>query len=65
MAVIVVRTSKVEEAKEFFTRLGLVFDKEQHGRGSPHYATQVGEDVFEIYPVKGDGPEGLAFMDDD
>lgn len=44
---------------EFFSRMGLPFVKEKHGEGPEHYAAQVGDDVFEIYPSTKKGSCGF------
>jgi len=46
----VVKTDDLEEVREFFETLGLVFDAEQHGDGPYHYACEKNGVVFEIYP---------------
>jgi catechol 2,3-dioxygenase-like lactoylglutathione lyase family enzyme len=51
MTVLVIYTDKVEETLEFFQGMGLVFVEEKHGDGPTHYASQNGDNVFEIYPT--------------
>ena len=61
MPVALIRTHDIESAKTLFEGLGLTFVREQHGSGPIHYACEVGDTVFEIYPAKPDGPEALEF----
>ena len=51
IALIVLKTNDVEQLKDFYTQLGLDFEKHQHGKGVEHYAARVGKIVFEIYPL--------------
>jgi catechol 2,3-dioxygenase-like lactoylglutathione lyase family enzyme len=48
---IAVRCNDTEATKSFYENIGLVFVKEQHGNGPEHYAAQLGDVVFELYPV--------------
>ena len=48
---IVVRTDKPKELSEFYEQIGLNFEYHQHGKGTWHYSTEIGETVFEIYPL--------------
>lgn len=36
--------------KEFYESLGLSFAKEKHGNGPEHFACEINETVFELYP---------------
>jgi predicted enzyme related to lactoylglutathione lyase len=56
LSLVVVRARDVEAAKHFYSRLGLVLRREQHGDGPQHYSAEVGSAVFEIYPC----PRGEA-----
>lgn len=52
---LVLRTSRMEEMRTFYSALGARFELEQHGKGPEHYAaTLAGEFVLELYPC-GDG----------
>ena len=51
-SLIVIRTKKLEECVDFYSQLGLVFNKEKHGNGPVHYASEVENLVFEVYPCK-------------
>ena len=59
MSVYLIKTTEVEDTMEFFSRMGLAFVKEKHGDGPEHYAAQVGDDVFEIYPSTNKGSCGF------
>ncbi|MEZ4878526.1 MAG: VOC family protein [Flavobacterium sp.] len=48
---IVIRTDKPKELSEFYEQLGMKFEYHQHGKGTWHYSTEIGETVFEIYPL--------------
>ncbi|MSU80018.1 MAG: bleomycin resistance protein [Gemmataceae bacterium] len=50
LSLIVLQSSNIEAAKDFYALLGLSFAEEQHGRGPRHYACILGSVVFEIYP---------------
>jgi predicted enzyme related to lactoylglutathione lyase len=47
---IVIRSGDLEASKEFYAMLGLTFRCEQHGQGPKHYAAELGQTVFEVYP---------------
>lgn len=49
---LVLRSKNIEISKSFYEKLGLKFQKEQHGKGSLHYSTYVGQMVMELYPLK-------------
>ena len=48
---IVIRTNKPKELAEFYEQIGMKFEYHQHGKGTWHYSTEIGEMVFEIYPL--------------
>lgn len=56
---VVLRSPNMMRAMAFYSRLGLQFTKHQHGRGSQHFAAELGSDVFEIYPLS---PDGLSTL---
>ncbi len=47
---IVIRSIDVEKSVEFYRLLGLNFIEHRHGSGLEHYASQLGQLTFEIYP---------------
>ncbi|MGW1376951.1 VOC family protein [Streptomyces sp. NPDC002446] len=52
IALIVLYSDHLEEARSFYTGLGLTFVPEQHGKGPLHYAaTQADDTVIELYPA--------------
>lgn len=51
-SLLVIRTSGIETALEFYRALGLNFVREQHGAGPIHYSCDLGGLVFEIYPAR-------------
>jgi catechol 2,3-dioxygenase-like lactoylglutathione lyase family enzyme len=52
MALLVLYTDHVEESRRFYTRLGLTFRTEQHGKGPVHYAAVLPDGtVIELYPA--------------
>lgn len=64
MAILVIRTDNIIKMKDFFNKFGLDFEKEQHGQGPEHYACQIGNDVFEIYP-EGKKGKSVDFLEED
>ena len=48
---IVIRTDKPKELSGFYELIGMNFEYHQHGKGTWHYSTEIGETVFEIYPL--------------
>ena len=48
---IVIRTKIPKELSEFYEQIGMKFEYHQHGEGTWHYSTEIGETVFEIYPL--------------
>ena len=55
VSLIVIRAADIEATRRFYELIGAHFTPEQHGRGPLHYAAELGEVVFEIYPL-GDRP---------
>jgi lactoylglutathione lyase len=53
LSLVVLQSSNIEAAKEFYSQLGLCFVKEQHGQGPAHFAAKMGSLVLEIYPCQG------------
>ena len=53
IALLVIKTNQLEKQKTFYETLGLVFQKEKHGKGPNHYSTVLKNQnmVFEIYPL--------------
>ncbi|HEY3857937.1 MAG TPA: VOC family protein [Verrucomicrobiae bacterium] len=48
---VVLRSSNLEGAAEFYRQLGLLFTRHAHGAGPEHYTSMVNGFVFEIYPL--------------
>ena len=48
---LVIKTNQLHEMAAFYSLLGLSFDYHKHEQGIFHYSTQLGETVFEIYPL--------------
>lgn len=48
---IVLRSSDIERAAEFYRQMGLLFTRHAHGSGPEHYTSKVGGIVFEVYPL--------------
>ena len=48
---LVIKTNKLHELKTQYEALGLQFDYHNHGNGAFHYATEIDQTVFEIYPL--------------
>lgn len=49
---LVIKTNSINMVKSFYELLGLTFKEERHGNGPAHYASYIGETIFEIYPLK-------------
>lgn len=50
LALIVLRVADIGRAADFYSVFGMSFEKHAHGKGPEHYAANLGEIVFEIYP---------------
>lgn len=50
LSLVVIRVSDLERAASFYSAIGLLFEREQHGSGPEHYAAAVGGTTFELYP---------------
>lgn len=48
---VVIRVTNLDNARSFYETLGLRFSVEQHGSGPQHLAAELGDVVFEIYPL--------------
>ena len=51
---VVLRSADIDRAAQFYGTLGLEFTKHRHGTGPEHYACELGDAVFEIYPRQSD-----------
>lgn len=51
MNLIVLRSSDIDRASEFYSEIGLQFTKHRHGSGPEHNTSCVHGFVFEIYPI--------------
>jgi len=53
ISLLVIKTNQLEKQKTFYEELGLIFQKEKHGKGPEHFSTEIKEQnfVFEIYPL--------------
>jgi predicted enzyme related to lactoylglutathione lyase len=47
---VVIRATDTQRLADFYSALGLRFERHRHGPGPEHYAAQMGDAVFEIYP---------------
>ena len=52
---VVLRSADPARTMAFYARLGVNFSLHRHGNGAEHYAAEIGEVVFEIYPVAAGG----------
>ncbi len=61
---LVIYSTDVPKALEYYTSLGINFTEEKHGDGPVHYAAELGEGgvLIEIYP--GDKPTRIGFQVD-
>ncbi|MCR9201471.1 MAG: VOC family protein [Planctomycetaceae bacterium] len=51
LSLIVLRVADIESAVEFYSAIGLAFEREKHGTGPEHFSTALGDAVFELYPA--------------
>lgn len=68
LSLVVLRADDLEACRRFYELLGLVFVREQHGRGPEHLSTAIGATVLELYPLGTSAPTvglrlGLAVAD--
>ncbi len=52
LSLLVLRVADVEASLRFYSALGFVFVREQHGSGLLHHSCETGNVVIEIYPIK-------------
>ena len=57
---VVLRSSDIARAGEFYSCLGLQFLRHKHGNGPEHLSAELGTGVFELYPLSPDGPSTLG-----
>jgi len=57
---VVLRSSNIDRAKSFYSKLGMQFSKHRHGAGPEHYSAELAGTVFELYPQTADGPSSLG-----
>jgi lactoylglutathione lyase len=54
LSLVVIRSGDLERSVLFYRTLGLEFVKHRHGAGAEHFACELGQAVFEIYPRSND-----------
>jgi lactoylglutathione lyase len=47
---VVIRSQNIKQSVAFYQHLGLSFEKQKHGKGLEHFASEVNGVTFEIYP---------------
>ncbi len=47
---VVIRSIDIDGSAKFYRQIGLSFVKHQHGNGLEHFASEIGNATFEIYP---------------
>ena len=57
LKLIVLRTHRLQELKQFYTSLGIKFVEERHSKGPVHYAGAIGSAVLELYPLPKGAPD--------
>ncbi|WNJ17855.1 hypothetical protein [Pontibacter sp. G13] len=57
MGLVVIRTEQLDSLKDQYEGLGIKFQYHRHGKGPFHYAAEIGELVFEIYPTNSSNPK--------
>ena len=53
---VVLRSSNISRAADFYSRLGLQFTKHRHGTGPEHFSAELPGCVFELYPQTENAP---------
>lgn len=48
---LVIKTNQMENVRQFYQQLGLLFTHHRHGNGPFHYSAEMNKFVFEIYPL--------------
>lgn len=48
---LVLRCRNIDVSKIFYEKLGFLFEEERHGKGPRHFAAEMNEIVFELYPL--------------
>ena len=51
---VVLKTSRPDELADFYGQIGMKFENHRHGTGPLHYAANMDDIVFEIYPLPKD-----------
>lgn len=57
---LVLRSPDARRLADFYSRLGLAFERHRHGTGPIHFATELGGSVLEIYPLDSPGSATAA-----
>lgn len=57
---VVLRSTDIDRAMAFYSKLGLRFTKHRHGNGPEHYSAELPGAVFELYPQSADGASSLG-----
>ena len=57
---VVLRSSDINRAMVFYSKLGLHFTKHRHGTGPEHFSAELPRAVFELYPQSENGPSSLG-----
>jgi hypothetical protein len=57
LKLIVLRTHRLNELKDFYTTLGIQFVEERPAKGPIHYAGAIGSAVLELYPLPRGAPD--------
>jgi lactoylglutathione lyase len=57
---VVLRSSNLDRAVGFYSKLGLNFSRHRHGSGPEHFSAELPGGVFELYPLSADGLSSLG-----
>ncbi len=57
---VVLRSTDVRRAAAFYSCLGLHFEQHRHGNGPEHFAAELPNCVFELYPLAADSASTLG-----
>lgn len=51
LSLVVLRCANLDQSRQFYETLGIVFTPEQHGSGPHHYSARLGPTILELYPA--------------
>ena len=52
LKLLVIKTQDLEKVTHFYRLIGITFTEERHGNGPRHFAAEIRQTIFEVYPAK-------------